>query len=277
MKINDEGYLMAEIDDPTINLDKISTDKTSGRFKSNSYPDTIIIHYTAGTTARGAVGTLVDPAVKASAHIVIDNDGTITQLIPFTHIGWHAGKSSFNGRVGYNKYSLGIEIVNPGFLNKAANGSFKTVYGNTIPEEQVVFLTHRNEQDARYWQSYHDIQVEAVRKICLAMRSTYNIQFILGHEEISPGRKTDPGPAFPLDSLRSSILENRSSDEEEVTSEGKVAVTSLNIRASADGGSQKVALPLKKNSVVQIMEEKNGWYKVSTKIEGWVSAEYIKS
>ena len=72
-------------------------DKTSGSF-GQGLPDTIIIHYTAGPSVSSAVNTFKDPSVKASAHVVIDHDGTITQLIPFNKIGWHAGESSWHDR-----------------------------------------------------------------------------------------------------------------------------------------------------------------------------------
>src|SRR5687767_14113752 len=82
-----------------------------------SLPDTVVIHYTAGTTLRGAVSTLCHAASKASAHLVIDRDGSIVQLVALDTIAWHAGASRHLSRSGLNQFSIGIELVNAGKLN----------------------------------------------------------------------------------------------------------------------------------------------------------------
>ena len=84
--------------------------KSSGEFEKGKL-DTIVIHYTAGPF-QSSLNTLKNPKVKASAHVIVDRDGSVTQLIPFNEIAWHAGESSYGTRTGLNKYSIGIEIVN---------------------------------------------------------------------------------------------------------------------------------------------------------------------
>jgi N-acetylmuramoyl-L-alanine amidase len=90
-------------------IDFKNSPNISGKFKTGLL-DTIVIHYTAGSSRESSVSTLINPGSKASAHLVIGRDGKITQLVPFDTIAWHAGNSSYKGRVGLNSYSIGIEI-----------------------------------------------------------------------------------------------------------------------------------------------------------------------
>ncbi len=290
MKIKDGKLLQLDAGDSwKLSTEHMSSEhKTSGPFQSG-LPDTIVIHYTAGTTVDGAVGTLTNPSVKASAHIVVgyqfasnsetmEKDRVIEQLVPFDLIAWHAGKSSYGERSGLNKYSIGIEIVNPGFLKLMEDGkTYQTEYGQKVPQEHVAKLKHRNESFDRYWQTYTDEQLKIVEEICLALKAHFPIKYILGHEEIAPTRKLDPGPAYPLELLRSRVLDLRSNDDHHHHyGTGVVSVNNLNIRSEGSMVAPKVARPLAKDAVVEIVEEKDGWYRVKTEIEGWVSANYIK-
>jgi len=175
-------------------------------------PDTIIIHFTAGESAQASVDWLCNPKSKASAHLVIGRDGSITQLVPFDRIAWHAGKSAYQERVGFNKYAIGIEIDNAGRLRKSGS-QYTAWFGKAYPEEEVVEAVHRNESQTSYWHRYTNEQIAIVRDICSLLVDTYPISSILGHEEIAPGRKVDPGPAFPLDELREVVLHPNKADE----------------------------------------------------------------
>ena len=126
--------------------------------------------------------------------------------MPFNEIAWHAGESSYGGRSGYNKYSIGIEIVNSGPLTKSGN-VYRSWFGAAYNPSDVVEAIHRNQSTAKYWHVYTAEQIETVRQLCLELMEAYpNIKQILGHEEVAPTRKTDPGPAFPLDTLREQLL-----------------------------------------------------------------------
>lgn len=250
-------------------------DKTYGQ--SGGQLDTIIMHYTAGRNASSSAKYLARQDVKASAHLVIGRGGEIIQLVPFNKISWHAGKSSYGGRSGYNKYSIGIELDNAGPLTKVGT-KYQSWFGSSYQEDQVLQAVHRNESQSRYWHTYTEKQLEVTTAIVEAIVAQYKIQHILGHEEIAIGRKQDPGPAFKLDNFRKNILgsgANRS-DDEFAAFNGKVAVETLNIRADAGAQFEKVAKPLKKDQKVKIVDEENGWYKVETTVEGWVSKGYIK-
>ena len=72
----------------------------------------IVVHYTAGTSARTAAEFLAKEEVKASAHLVIGRQGELFQLVPFDTEAWHAGRSCYGGRANLNRYSIGIELDN---------------------------------------------------------------------------------------------------------------------------------------------------------------------
>ena len=253
--------------------------KESPNHSGTLNPDTIVVHYTAGRDAESSVRTLVDPDAKASAHLVVGRKGEIFQLVPFNVIAWNAGRSAYQGRVGFNKYSIGIEIDNAGPLTKNGD-NYTSWFGRNYPESEVFYGIHRNQTAPKYWHRYSEEQILIVEDLCRVLIKTYpGISQILGHEEIAPQRKTDPGPAFPLDKLRSNILfSSREEDAEpalEFPAAGVVSASKLNIRSSASGAGEKVANPLPRNSKVTVLEEKNGWYRVRTEIEGWVSANFV--
>ena len=178
-------------------------------------PDTIVIHYTAGANAESAIYTLCDRKRKVSAHLVVGRDGAVTQLLPFNIVGWHAGRSLWRERTSLNQYSIGIEIDNAGQLSER-DGRYESWFGQTYPASEVVRDAHRNQslpgahpqirQPVSFWHRYTEVQFEVVETICAALIAAYGIYHILGHEEIAPDRKVDPGPAFPLDEMRARLL-----------------------------------------------------------------------
>jgi len=127
-------------------------------------PSLVVIHYTGDNSMEGAVSWLCAEQSGVSAHLVIGKDGTICQLLPFNIIGWHAGRSEYNGRVNVNSFSIGIENVG---------------IGDSWPNEQI----------------------EAIRSVLVALSKVYQIENIVGHEDVAPIRKTDPGPNFPWDKV----------------------------------------------------------------------------
>jgi N-acetylmuramoyl-L-alanine amidase len=245
-------------------------------------PDTIVIHFTAGGDAKSAVKTLMDPDAKASAHLVVGRDGSLTQLVPFDTVAWHAGKSAYDGRVGLNAYSLGIEIDNAGRL-ESQGGKYLSWFGREYPADQVFQGTHRNESEPSNWHRYQERDIATVREICALLIKAYPIKQILGHEEIAPGRKTDPGPAFPLDRLREKLLATDRSEGEapappaaKPVGAGLVTASTLNIRRDPSASAPKAADPLPHGASVRILDRKPGWLYVSAEVRGWVSADFIK-
>ncbi len=269
-------------------VDYVATsNKDSGPFGDN-VPDTLVIHYTAGRSLDSAVHTLRDPHVKASAHVVIGRDGQIVQLIPFNKIAWHAGSSEWDGRSGLNKYSIGIEIDNAGLLTKVGE-KYKTWFGAAIDSDDVFYGTHRNQSSPRYWHTYTEKQIKVVFDVCRVLRDKYGITTLVGHEEIAPDRKVDPGPAFPLDKLRGLLLEDRSADDGLVPptddsnavetapqKTGTVTASSLNFRAAPLLSANTITKPLKYGAKVIIRKEQDGWYEIHMQHTGWVKKDYVK-
>jgi len=250
------------------------TPNHSGEFKAGDL-DTIIIHYTAGPSVQSAVNTLTNPKVKASAHLVVGRDGSVVQLAPFNIVTWHAGVSSYNGRTGFNKYSIGIEIDNAGILEKSGN-VYRAWFGSTYTENEVIQAVHRNRKEPKYWHAYTAEQIEAVFDICSLLVDSYNIKFILGHEEIT-SQKIDPGPAFPLDRLRDKLLSTgRNTDDGDISEIQKVVSASkLNIRSQPNSTAEKVALALEKGTKVKVLQVKGEWSLVRTEIDGWVATKFL--
>ncbi|WP_224995736.1 N-acetylmuramoyl-L-alanine amidase [Cesiribacter sp. SM1] len=245
---------------------------------AQGFPDSIVIHYTAGRSAQSAAEYLARPDIQASAHLVIGRDGTVYQLAPFNIITWHAGESNYGGRKTWNQYAIGIELDNAGPLEKIGYATYMAWFGGKYPDDEVLHAVHRNESRPRYWHVFTEKQIEVCQQVCETLIAAYSINKILGHEEISFGRKIDPGPAFPLDMFRERLLTHNRKDAElnkVIPHKGTVTIDKLNIRRGAGINFPLVADPLQAGQQVHIVDEEGGWYKVQTTIEGWVNRAFI--
>ncbi len=172
-------------------------------------PEYIVLHDTAsGLNDSGSIAWLTDRASKVSAHVVIGRDGRITQLVPFNVKAWHAGQSVWRGRPLLNGFSIGIEIINPGRLTKIGEGVYKGVCTLDTNKDRSLLVQHAKTaaHGDGYWLAYSDAQIRAVRELCQAICAEYPIKEIVTHWLISPGRKVDTNPLFPLEPLRQACL-----------------------------------------------------------------------
>jgi N-acetylmuramoyl-L-alanine amidase len=187
-------------------------------------PTLIVLHDTAGSTAAGAVSWLCNRSAKVSAHLVIARDGSITQLVPFDRVAWHAGPSSFNGRSGCNGFSIGIEIDNPGGLRGSpdkAVASFGKVYAGAVAASDKAHWS-------KLWLPYTDAQIEAVEGIIAALAVAYpSIVALAGHHDISPGRKEDPTPLMPWDRMRAALGSRPKPIDPAIVSQAQEALAAL--------------------------------------------------
>ncbi|MGX9427968.1 N-acetylmuramoyl-L-alanine amidase [Bradyrhizobium sp. LeoA1S1] len=173
-------------------------------------PRFIVIHDTAsGLKDDGDISWLTNPAAKVSAHVVVSRDGKITQLVPFNVVAWHAGQSQWKGLKFMNSYAVGIEIDNPGKLQKVSDGVYKnevcTIDTNKNPSLNVEYAK-TTAHGAGYWLHYSPEQIAAVEDLCRAICDTFNIEDVITHWMISPGRKIDTNPLYPLADLRAAVL-----------------------------------------------------------------------
>ncbi len=138
-------------------------------------PDLILLHYTGMQTGEAALARLTSAEAKVSSHYVVFEDGRIVQCVPEAMRAWHAGVSSWAGETDINSCSIGIEIVNPGHE-----------FGYTdFPLRQIA-------------------AVIALCKSILTRRGPISPDRVLGHSDVAPSRKMDPGEKFPWELLNSS-------------------------------------------------------------------------
>jgi N-acetylmuramoyl-L-alanine amidase len=150
----------------------LDVDRSISAVSQDSRVRFIVIHYTA-TGNRGALLTLSRADVSVHYLITDNRPVKIYQLVPEDRNAWHAGESSWYGHTSINNASIGIEIVNSGdFL--APDGTLE-------------------------WADYSEAQIEAVMLLVrdIARRHDVRPQDIVGHSDVAPQRKSDPGPKFP--------------------------------------------------------------------------------
>lgn len=267
--------------DGKIKISFQETPNVSGPFNAG-LPDTIVIHYTAGSSLISSAKWLQNPEANASAHLVLGKTGEIIQLAPFNVRTWHAGRSTWKGRSGLNQYSIGIEIDNAGPLTQTPEG-YLTHFGKKVENKDVVLAKHKFDSSERGWEAYTPQQLQVVEEICQALKAAYGIKEILGHDDIAPSRKRDPGPAFPLESLQGRVMFGRNedlpdgSDDEALTDAAVVFADNLNIRSNPSTSASMVSNPLSKGTKVRILKSQGGWSYVKADIEGWVSNQWLRN
>lgn len=133
--------------------------------------DTVILHYTGMKTGTEAIERLCAPESQVSAHYVIEEDGIMHQLVEVQRRAWHAGVSAWQGRSNLNDTSIGIEMVNPGHE-----------FG---------------------YRSFPEPQVESLLGLLQHLKERYSIPAarFIGHSDVAPDRKQDPGELFPWQQL----------------------------------------------------------------------------
>lgn len=280
------------------------TDFWFGRSKDVGGPLTdlrfIVMHYTAGGSGAASRDYMMkSPSEKArvlgaskkvyaSAHIVVDRDGTVWQIVPFNLKARHAGTSQWKGLTSLNRYAIGIEIANYGWLDKQGDGSYKRSDTPRFQAENVTIAPMPNGTEIKGWENYASEQLDAVERVTRALLDKYpSISQVLGHQEIAPRRKFDPGPAFPMQGFRN-LLDNRGLGAlenergvEERPPERFVTTTRLNIRGGPGNEFERLAeSPLPHGTELVKQDEEGVWYMVSLAddptISGWVHSRYTK-
>lgn len=267
----------------------------SGPFK-HKRPDIIIVHFTGGSSLTSSVELMTSSNNKVSAHLVIGRSGSVVQMVPFDKVAWHAGRSEWLGRSKLNRYAIGIELDNAGQLQPNGNGQYLSWYGGSFRDQDVYQGIHRNQQQPTYWHCYTEAQIMQTFAVCQLLCEHYKIQAILGHEEVSPGRKVDPGPAFPLDKLRDRLLannvhsaaktesfseENRLDKIPQVNgdfSNNSLALTTashLNVRSGPGPEFSLASAPLIAGTHVTVVRQQGDWVQVTFDNTGWVSRRYL--
>ena len=144
----------------------------SKKFRKNKDIKLIVIHYTGMQSRIESVRRLLSPKHKVSCHYLIDRKGKILKMVDDNKVAWHAGKSKWKNYNNLNKYSIGIELVNKGHE-----------FG---------------------YEKFTISQVNNLIKLCQNLKKKYKIKNsnIVGHSDIAPLRKKDPGEKFPWQKLQ---------------------------------------------------------------------------
>jgi N-acetylmuramoyl-L-alanine amidase len=142
-------------------------DAPSPNFDARELPiSMIVLHYTGMESAQAAIDRLRDPEAKVSAHYLVDEDGRILRLVDERHRAWHAGRSHWRGVTDVNSASIGIEIVNPGHE-----------FG---------------------YRPFPEAQMGALIPLVADIKDRHSITRgnVVGHSDVAPARKQDPGELF---------------------------------------------------------------------------------
>ena len=143
-------------------------DHPSPNFNARKLPiSMVVLHYTGMETAAAAIAQLANPAAEVSAHYVVLEDGQVVRMVDEADRAWHAGRSYWRGITDVNSASIGIEIVNPGHE-----------FG---------------------YRPFPDAQMDAVIELLGGIVARHHITRgnVVGHSDIAPARKEDPGELFP--------------------------------------------------------------------------------
>jgi N-acetylmuramoyl-L-alanine amidase len=193
-------------------VDRVMSPFTGGKF--SPIPAVTVIHFTFGGSARSSADWFSNPdnKHKSSAHVVIGRDGGVIQCVDFDTAANHAGKSFWRGRSGLNSWSFGIELANWGNLKQSA-GSWVSWTGQSVPN--AILAVHKNGNPENIagaigWEPYPAVQIEVAAEIVRLLVEAYGPQEIIGHDDISVGRKWDPGPAFDMARFREFAFEDMS-------------------------------------------------------------------
>lgn len=232
-------------------------------------PRFLVIHYTAGGSGSGTVRFFRDSDVKVSAHLVIDRDGAITQMVDFDVTGFHAGESRWKGVRGLNRHSVGFELANWGQLRPNAAGGFVSHTGTPVAAERVIMAEHRNSPGREHgWEVFDAAQFEATVAAAQAVVAEYGLEpwDVVGHDDVSPLRKIDPGPAFPMDAFRARVFGRAADDWDDMLFRVR-SETGLNLRAepAVDG---RLIKNLPAGTTVHLIDNAGPWWLVCEVVDG---------
>jgi N-acetylmuramoyl-L-alanine amidase len=266
----------------------IRDDGLAARFAASPHtggmiaPRFLVIHYTASSSAASTVAWFQHPDSRVSAHLVIARDGTPTQLVPFNRAAWHAGRSSWGSLKGLNRYSIGIELDNAGRLLRSGGKWVSPLTRRSYPDSEVTLACHKNDPPGTPpcgWHAYTSAQIESALDCGLTLFKHYPLTDILGHDDIAPGRKSDPGPDFPMASMRARLQGRGDDHPERYRTTGRLFVRS----GAGPEFAPLPGTPLPLGTEVEVLAQHGLWWQVDVvgevngvmDIVGWCHSKYL--
>lgn len=173
--------------------------KVVGKYPKG-YPEGAVVHWTSGSSASSSIEYGISQGYN---FWMIDRHGKIYQPCSLDGWGYHAGASSWPSLgSSLSNRLVGIEIDNCGKLEKQSDGSFKAWFGRKLQAESVRISPKKDNIAAGAYEKFTSEQEEALEHLLLWLKSNnpdvFKIENVLGHDEISPGRKTDPGASLSV-------------------------------------------------------------------------------
>ncbi|MET1111734.1 MAG: N-acetylmuramoyl-L-alanine amidase [Allosphingosinicella sp.] len=256
----------------------------------------VVLHYTAGYDLDAAVDHFLNTNSDrlASAHFVVDVNGDIVQMVSTEEIAWHAGRGVYRGQSGrFNNRSIGIEIVNPGYHFRRADGTFENWRRQAVSAARLAPFPGMTEAEDLwvssrpvFWPNFPAEQIDAVEALVKALLEAYpSIEDIVGHRDVDPFERlrVDPGPAFPMRRIRMLLADPEGNRN---PTEGRVAVSAnsvLFVRGGPGTGFDKLDWgPLQRDDPVRILGRDGNWYRIEhdrdgETFEGWCFADHIQT
>ncbi|QFQ88251.1 SH3 domain-containing protein [Paracoccus kondratievae] len=260
-------------------------------------PEVLILHDTAGRLTRGnSAAYLRRNDVGVSVHFVVERDGSCEQQVPTNRRANHAGKSTYHGRSGCNEFSIGIEIVNPGKMEPIDGVPLRGLawWGQILTDglEGDLAVKATPEHGSGVWMAYTEAQIETVTALARALFSGIpTLRDIRTHWYVSPGRKVDTNPLFPLEQVRNRVL-GRDDPADLVAESGSIPMPAVTLARVATAGSRlnmrrwpsfnpNVIAGIPNGTVVPVLRsglfDGRGWLCVQYDgLEGWISETYAQ-
>jgi hypothetical protein len=193
--------------------------RTRGKYRK-SFPQGLVVHYTAGRSRGGVLRNKktnaeqglqsVGSAVRKGsyAYFVLDRDGNVYQNFPLDRWGYHAGKSSWKELSGTVSDELvGIEIMNAGKMEEKKGSKYYAWFTGSkdtpFSEKEIRHIKKSNKNQAKgVYHKYSEEQERSLLELIMWLKRTnpevFNLDLVLGHDEVAPGRKSDPGGSLSM-------------------------------------------------------------------------------
>ena len=185
--------------------------ETRQTLRTPNKPRYIVAHYTPAKSVENVISWSRNSPTKSSTHVIIDRSGEVVQMVPFDQPAFHSGGGNWADLRNLNNASISINLINYGNLKRGENGAWVTHTNRSIGHARVVELAHKNAPGRLlHWEQFDPVQLDVARRIVAAISEEIpEIVDIIGHDDIDPQRKLDPGPAFPMEDIREAVFGRR--------------------------------------------------------------------